>query len=102
METFFRERGDVPVAEDFQVRFGEPIAQQFDRGQSEDEVADRAAADDENAIHRNGPRSSIAATGRSVTHHGAGENGCAVDKDQAVGEAPTAIRARAPTNLIAQ
>ena len=37
-------------AEDFEMRPGETIAQQFYRGQGEDEIADGAAANDQDAV----------------------------------------------------
>ena len=43
------ERDDVLVAEDFELRVGKIFAQQPDRRQREDEIADGPAADDENA-----------------------------------------------------
>ena len=49
IEAVFGERDDVLVAEDFQMRAGECLAQQLDRGQREDEVADGPATDDEDA-----------------------------------------------------
>jgi hypothetical protein len=39
----------VAVAEDFEVRAGESFAQQADGRERENEVADRATADDEDA-----------------------------------------------------
>ena len=39
---------------------------------------------------------------RSITRHGAGENGDTVKDSQAVSETPAAVRARAPVDLIAQ
>jgi hypothetical protein len=39
--------------ENFEMRQWKAIAQQLDRGQSEDEIADRAAADDEDAVQFN-------------------------------------------------
>ena len=50
IEALLRQRGDVFVTEYFQVRLREPIAQQLDRRQGQNEIADRAAADDEDAI----------------------------------------------------
>lgn|ERR1041385_5731603 len=50
VEAFVSERGDVFRAENFEVRVGKTIAQQFYRGQRQDEIADRAAADDQDAI----------------------------------------------------
>jgi hypothetical protein len=37
-------------AEDFEARVGKAIAQEFYRGQRQDEIADGAAADDQDAI----------------------------------------------------
>jgi len=37
-------------AENFKVRVGKTIAQQFYRGQGEDEIADGAAADDQDPV----------------------------------------------------
>jgi hypothetical protein len=50
VETFFSQRGDRFGAQDFKVRIGKSVSEQFDRGQREDEIADRAAADDQDAI----------------------------------------------------
>ena len=45
----FGEGDDVAVAEDFEMRGGKIFAQQSDRREREDEIANRSAADDENA-----------------------------------------------------
>jgi hypothetical protein len=50
VEPFFAERGDVFDAQNFQARARKTIAQQLDGRQREDEIADRAAADDQNAV----------------------------------------------------
>ena len=50
VETSFGQRRDVFGAEDFDVRAGKAITQKFYRGQGEDEIADGAAADDQDAI----------------------------------------------------
>ena len=47
VEATFRERDDVLVAEDFDVRTGEAFAHEPDRREREDEVADGAATDDQ-------------------------------------------------------
>jgi hypothetical protein len=53
VEAFFSQRGNVPGAENFEMRTWKAITEQLDRGQGEDEIADRAAADDENAVQIN-------------------------------------------------
>jgi hypothetical protein len=53
VETLFGQRGDGFGAEDFQVRVRKSVSEQFDRGQREDKIADRAAADDQDAVQVN-------------------------------------------------
>ena len=50
VETLFGQHGDLFGAENFEVRLGKSVPQQFDRGQRQDEIADRAAADDQDAV----------------------------------------------------
>ena len=50
VKSFFGQSGDGFGAEDFQMRPGETIAQQFYRGQGKDEIADGAAANDQDAV----------------------------------------------------
>jgi hypothetical protein len=53
IEASFGERDDGLGAENFKMCARETIAKQFDRGQGEDEIADRAAADDEDPVQIN-------------------------------------------------
>jgi hypothetical protein len=53
IEAFLRERGNVSGPENLEMRARKPITKQLDRGQSEDEIADRAAADDEDPLQIN-------------------------------------------------
>jgi hypothetical protein len=50
VEPFLRKRRDVFGAENFQMRPGETIAQQFYRGQRQDKIADGAAANEQDAV----------------------------------------------------
>ncbi|HSV62372.1 MAG TPA: hypothetical protein VLH83_03430 [Chthoniobacterales bacterium] len=50
VEASFGKRGNVFGAEDFDVRVGIMIAEQSYRGQGEDEIADGAAADDQDPV----------------------------------------------------
>jgi hypothetical protein len=50
VEPFLGKCHDRFGAEDFQVRLGETIAQKFYRWQSEDEIADGTAANDQDAV----------------------------------------------------
>src|SRR5437763_8818158 len=51
------------VSEDFDLRVGKCVAQRFERGQGQDEVPYRAAANHKNPVHSN--RSSSSSTRRS-------------------------------------
>jgi len=53
IEASLSQRRDVSGPENLQMRARKPITQQLDRGQGEDEIADRAAADDEDPVQIN-------------------------------------------------
>jgi hypothetical protein len=53
VEAFIGERDDVGDAQDFKTRGREAIAQQSERGQRQDEIANGAAADDEDPVQLN-------------------------------------------------
>jgi hypothetical protein len=50
IKPFLSQRRDALGAEDFQMRAGETIAQQFDGGQRQDKIADGAAANNQDAV----------------------------------------------------
>jgi hypothetical protein len=50
VESLFGKSRDGFGTEDFQMRRGETITQQFYRGQGKDEIADGAAANDQDAV----------------------------------------------------
>jgi len=50
VKPFFGQGRDVFYAEDLQMRGGETIAQQFYRGQGEDEIANGGAANDQDTV----------------------------------------------------
>jgi hypothetical protein len=50
IETLLCQSCDLSATENFEVRVWKTIAQQFYRGQRQDEIADGAAADDQNAL----------------------------------------------------
>jgi hypothetical protein len=51
VKSVFSKRRNVPVTKDFDVRIWTGVAQRFEGWQSENEIADRAAADYQNAVH---------------------------------------------------
>ena len=51
IEPIFCEHCNVFVAEDFNMRSRPRVTKRFERGQSENEIADCAAADHQNAVH---------------------------------------------------
>src|SRR5207249_11587420 len=59
VKSVFSKRRNVPVTKDLDVRSWTGVAQRLKGWQSENEIADRAAADDQNAIHTDGYSSEI-------------------------------------------
>jgi hypothetical protein len=53
VKAFIRERDDVGNAKNLESRGGEAIAQQFDRRQRQDEIANGSAADNEDPVQLN-------------------------------------------------
>ena len=51
IEPLLRKHCNVLVAENLHVRLRSRVTKRFERGQSENEIADCAAADHQNAVH---------------------------------------------------
>ncbi len=92
IKAILSKRRDVFVAENFDVRVWIGVAQCLQRRESENEIADRAAANDKNP-------SQLA---RLILSEGAAENRQTVSRRDTVHRAPARVAVRAPIDLVAQ
>jgi hypothetical protein len=86
----FRNRRDVFVTENLDMRVRPRFPQRLERRQSQDEIADRAAADHQNAIHP------------LISHKRKGENYATVNKRDGMKTPPAKNTPGAPVDLIAK
>ena len=92
VKPILSQRRDVFVAENFKVRVWISVAQCFQRRESENEIADCAAANDKKPPQ----------LARLVLGKGAGENRQTVSCPDTVNCAPAGAAVRAPIDLVAQ
>ena len=92
IKAILGERGDLFVAENFDLRTRVRFAQCFERREGENEIANRAAADNQNALQCAG----------LILRKRAGENRDPVDRRDTMEHAPARVVPRAPVDLVAE